>query len=215
MQDLIASYLAQKKECSLPLVGNFRIKTKPAELDIANKQIFPPTDEILFNENADYLSDDLTGYISNLKNITRNEAEEKINNWCLHAKAKLDAGEKIIFNSIGSIQKNAAGTIFFKRKKSINFYDSVPAERVIHKNAEHAVLVGDRETTSGVMNEYYRDEEITKKKLYWKIWAIVLLALALLILGFYFYTHKFSETTIGNQSSFPVEERGATYYTPQ
>lgn len=215
MQELIASYLVQKKECSLPLLGHFRIKTKPAELDIANKKMFPPTDEILFNANANYLSEGLTEYVSAIQNINRNEAEEKISNWCLHAKAKLDAGEKIIFNSIGSIQKNAAGTIFFKRKKSINFYEAVPAERVIHKNAEHAVLVGDRETTSGAMNEYYRDEEITKKKLYWKIWAILLLALSLLILFFYFYTHKFSETTIGNQSSFPVEEPGATYYTVQ
>src|SRR5665647_1147582 len=215
MQDLIASYLVQKKECSLPLLGHFIIKSKPAQLDIANKQIFPPADEILFNENGDYLTEDLTAYVSNLWTISQDEAEEKITNWCLHAKAKLDSGEKIIFDSIGSLQKNAAGTIFFQRKKGIKFYEPVSAERVIHKDAEHAVLVGDRETTSGVINEYYKEEEITEGKSHWRIWAIVMLALSLLVLLFYFSTHNFSGRGTGNRTSIPVQDPPATYYTPQ
>ena len=121
MQALITSYLIQKKECNLPLLGHFRIKTKPADLDIANKQIFPPTDEILYSEFAANLSGDLITYISNLQKISLDEAEMKINNWCHYAKEKLDSGEKIIFTSIGSLQKDAVGNIFFQRKKAIVF----------------------------------------------------------------------------------------------
>ena len=129
MQALITSYLIQKKECNLPLLGHFRIKTKPADLDKANKQIFPPTDEILYSEFAANLSGDLITYISHLQNITRDEAEGKINNWCHYAKEKLDSGEKIIFNSIGSLQKDAVGNIFFQRKKGFSFYEPVSAEK--------------------------------------------------------------------------------------
>ena len=53
------------------------------------------------------------------------------------AKEKLDSGEKIIFNSMGSLQKDAAGNIFFQRKKNISFYEPVSAERIFQKNAEH------------------------------------------------------------------------------
>ena len=212
MQTLITSYLIQKKECNLPLLGHFRIKTKPAELDIANKQIFPLMDEILYSEFTANLSGDLITYISNLQNITPDEAKEKINNWCHYAKEKLDSGEKIIFHSIGSLQKDAVGNIFFQRKNDISFYEPVSAER-IHKNAEHSVLVGDTETTSGVMNEFYRDEIIENKR-WWKIWAVVLLAISLVVLFFYFYTHKFSEDLIGNQASFPTQDPPASYYSP-
>ena len=94
MQALITSYLVQKKECNLPLLGHFRIKTKPADFEKANEQIFPPTDEILYSEFAaqsfsgpDYL------YIG-LQKYYAEEAENKINNWCHDAKEKLDSEKK-------------------------------------------------------------------------------------------------------------------------
>lgn len=213
MRALITSYLIQKKECNLPLLGHFRFKTKPADFEKPNNQIFPPTDEILYSEFAASLSVDLINYISQLQNITREEAERKINNWCNYAKQRLDLGEKIIFNSIGSLQKDAVGNIFFQRKKGFFFYEPVSAKRIIHKNAEHSVLVGDTETTSGVMNEYYR-EEIIQKKTWWKIWAIVLLSISLLALIFYFYMFEFSETGIGNRASLPIQDPPVLHHTP-
>src|SRR5580693_6480891 len=95
MQALITSYLIQKKECNLPLLGHFRIKIKPADFEKANKQIFPPADEILYSEFGGNLSGDLITYIANQQNITPDEAQWKINNWCNHAKERIDSGEKI------------------------------------------------------------------------------------------------------------------------
>ena len=213
MEALITSYLIQKKECNLPLLGHFRFKTKSADFEKPNNQIFPPTDEILYSEFAANLSVDLINYISQLQNITREEAERKINNWCNYAKQQLDQGEKITFDSIGSLQKDAVGNIFFQRKKGFIFYEPVSAKRLIHKNAEHSVLVGDTETTSGVMNEYYR-EEIIQKKTWWKIWAIVLLSISLLVLIFYFYMFEFSETGIGNRASVPIQDPPVLHQTP-
>lgn len=216
MQELITSYLVQKKECSLPPVGHFRIKTKPAELDRVNQQLFPPTDEILYSEFTGNLSGDLITYISRLQNITGSEAETKINNWCHQAKEKLDSGGKIIFNSIGSLQKDGAGNISFERKKGSAFYEPVAARRVIHENTEHSVLVGDRETTSVIMNEFYREELVEKKSWWarWNIWAIVLFGISLIILFFYFYSHKFSETEIGNRASFPTKNPPVLHSSP-
>lgn len=215
MQELITSYLIQKKECHLPLLGSFTIKQGPASLDIADKMITPFTDEIIYSENETYLPDGLKNYISQLQHIQVDEAEEKINNWCLSTKMKLDSGEKIIFDSIGMLQKSPAGNILFEKENSINFYEPVIAERVIHKNAEHAVLVGDKETTSGVMNEFYREDVLTEKKYSWKLWAIILLILSLLILIFYFSNHAFSVNGIANHAAFPVQQAPATYSVPK
>lgn len=215
MHELIASYLIQKGECHLPLLGSLTIKQHPASLNIADKIMFPSTSEIIYNENESYLPDGLKNYISHLQHIQLHEAEEKINNWCLNAKMRLDSGEKIIFDSVGTLQKDPAGNTLFQKVEDINFYEPVIAERVIHKNAEHAVLVGDKETTSGVMNEFYREDFITERKYSWKLWAIILFALSLLILAFYFYSHAFSMQGIANQSSFPIQQPSATYSVPK
>jgi hypothetical protein len=215
MEELITSYLIQKKECYLPLLGSFTIKQGSASLDIADKTITPFTDEVIYSENETYLSNGLKNYISHLQHIELHEAEEKINNWCLNAKMKLDTGEKINFDSIGTLQKAPAGNILFQTEKKFNFYEPVAAERVIHKNAEHSVLVGDKETTSGAMNEFYREDGLIEKKYSWKLWAIILLVLSLLILVFYFSNHALSVNGIANQSTFPIQQPPAAYSVPK
>jgi hypothetical protein len=215
MQELITSYLIQQKECHLPLLGSFTIKREPASLDVADKKISPSTDEIIYSGNETYLSDGLKNYVSRFYRIQLHEAEEKINNWCLHAKMKLDSGEKIIFDSVGILQKDLVGNILFHKQNCTNFYEAVHAERVIHKNDGHAVLVGDKETTSVIMNEFYRDDVVNEKKSQWKIWAIILLAVSLLVFIIYFYNHSFSGNGIANQSAFPVQQPSATYSVPK
>jgi nucleoid DNA-binding protein len=214
MQNLITSYLAQRKECSLPLLGKIKIHTKSAEADIAGRQVHPPVNEIHFDAREDYLTDDLISYIAHVQNSTREEAEENINNWCLQSKMKLDSGEKINFKSIGSLQKNQAGHVFFQTQKGTRFFDFVSSERASHQNEEHSVIVGEHETTSAVMSEFYRKDEIVQKKPYQKVWVIILLGITMLFLLYYFFTHNFSTVGIGNHSSFPVSDPPGTYKIP-
>jgi hypothetical protein len=210
MEDIIASYLIQKRECTLPLLGNFRIITSHSYLDIADKKMQPPAEKIIYNEHETYNVEGLTNYVSSLEEISLQEAEERLNNWCLAARAQIDEGNKLIFNLIGNLQKDEEGTILFEREKRFGFYEPVYANRVIHENEQHAVLVGDRETTSGAMNEYL-NAEIFEKKSSWKIWAIILFVFSLIILILYFTGHGFSETGIGNHSHFQVQPSSATY----
>ncbi len=210
MQDLITSFLVQTKECNLPGIGKLRIVTTPAELDVANKKLFPPTDEILFTGKPESKSEELVKYISNKKNISETEAQENLKSWSEAAKERLDAGEKIIFKSIGSLQKNASENIFFQSQQIPIFFEPVAAERVIHKNAEHAVLVGDRETTSSVMNQFYQEEEIVKRSP-WKIIAILLLTIAFAILLIHFLNNSSSQSATGNQMQHTPQQPSPTY----
>lgn len=210
MQNFITSFLIQTKACCLPGIGKLRITTSPAELDVANKKLFPPTDEIIFTTKTEKVSEELIKYLAKKENVTETEANERLKTWCENAKETLDNGGKIIFETIGSLQKNATGSIFFQNEKPFNFFVPVAAERVIHKNAEHAVLVGDKETTSSVMNQFLNEEEIVRSSK-WKMTAIILLAIALIILMLHFYINGFSFSTIGNQTTHLPEAPAATY----
>ncbi|MDQ2719557.1 MAG: hypothetical protein M3Z26_07340 [Bacteroidota bacterium] len=210
MQDLITSFLIQGRECSLPEIGKFRINTKSSEPDIANHLIYPPTDEIIFSDKPEKISENLVKYISDKKNINQAEALEKIKHWCSDAKERLNEGEKIIFTSIGHLEKNASGIMFIETKKQLIFFEPVTAEIVIHKNATHAMLVGDKETTSVAMNQFFQEEDAMRKSP-WKIAAIILFLIAIVILFIHFYSHPFSLSSTGNQTQHSPETPIDTY----
>ncbi len=201
MQKIIASFLVQKRECSLPGLGSFKLNTLPASLDVASKKMFPPATEFIFYEGEALLQTDLINYVSLQQNVSEEQAAENVTRWCHTVIANLDAGEKIVFESIGNLQKNAAGNIFLHTEEEVRLYDAVIAERVIHKNEEHAVLVGDTQTTSAAMSEYYKTETVFERKISWKTWALVLVSLSLVALVIHFSYHSFTTASMGNQIS--------------
>ncbi len=210
MQDLISSYLIQANECSLPVIGKISIITSSPQTDVANKKITPPEEKITFTTRADQHYEGLVKYISKKEKINETDAKEKLKDWCYQAKEKISAGEKIILHPFGFFEKNIVGAISFKSKNDLLFFEPVIAERVIHKNAEHTVLVGDRETTSSVMNQFLNEEDIIKDTR-WKIAAIILLAIAVIILFVHFYIHSFSFSSTGNENQFLPVTPAATY----
>lgn len=212
MQDLISSYLIQKKECSLPSLGKITINSSTPSFDVADKKISAPQDEFVFSGRADHHYEGLVKYISQKQKISEKEAKENLISWCHSAKEKLNDGEKINLGSLGFFQKNSSGVISFTNEEPLLFYQPVKAERALHKNDEHAVLVGDRETTSSAMNQYLNEEEVVSDSR-WKIISIVLLAIAVILLFIHFYIHSFSFIS-GNQSHIQPQSPAATY-SPQ
>lgn len=199
MQDLITSFIIQSKECKLRDVGRFKVVTNAAELDIANKRITPPVTEIIFSGREEKISDGLVKYVAEKKRIPVAEALDDLKKWCAASKEKLKNGGEILLEPLGVLKKGNSGTTFVQSKNNIVFFEPVAAERVIHINSEHAVLVGDRETTSSVMTQFYNEETGTQKRNSWKIVAVIFLALALFLLFIHFYGNSFSLSTIGNQ----------------
>lgn len=211
MEELITSFIIQSKECKLRDIGKFRMANTTAELDIANKRISPPSIEYLFSGREEKISDDLVKYIAGKKNIPFSEALDDLKKWCADTKSKLKSGEEIKLEPLGFLKKGILATTFIQSQKQINFFEPVLAQRVIHKNSEHAVLVGDRETTSSAMNQYYQEVPAETKSNTWKIVAAILLAIALFLLFLHFNKNSFSLSTIGNQNKVIPYNQPNTY----
>ena len=108
MHSIITSYLMQAGKCALPNIGFFKIKYKPAEPDHVNKQILPPVEEIVFNEQAIFLSGGLVNYLAAKKDISASEAERLLNNFCKEWREKfpkLDKLRKLFINYTNNCQE--------------------------------------------------------------------------------------------------------------
>lgn len=214
MQQLITSYIIQERECMLRDVGRFKINFIAAASDIANKQITPPAFEINFSPREEKISDGLIKYVADKKMITLAEASDDIKMWCSNTKNKLVNGEDVPLFPLGILKKNISGNVFVADSSPAIFFRPVKAERVIHQNSEHAVLVGDKETTSSRMSDYLQIESVIKKNNTWKILAVLLFIIAVVFLFIHFYGNPFSLSTIGTQNKIVPASAPQTYLKP-
>ena len=184
MQKQITSYLFQHKTCPLPGLGTLSIISSNVESDFTNKIFTAPKSTITFVQTET----DTTGFLNYLSASTgadTYEATEALSHFCDDLKKKITNQSNIEINNVGSFFVDTSGAINFKQEElPVEFLQPVFAERVIHPDSEHQILVGDKETTNTVMTEFLAPKAETKKR--WWIWAIVLATIGLLALLIYF-----------------------------
>ncbi|MGN6532986.1 MAG: hypothetical protein ACTHK0_14690 [Ginsengibacter sp.] len=139
------------------------------------------------------------------------QALKEIKNWCSESKLKLKNGEDILLLPLGVLKKATSGSIFFHTEFKDIFFAPAKAERMIHKDSDHAMIVGDKETTSSVMNQFYNEEETEVKSNTWKIFAIILLVIALVMLFIYFYGYPVTVSSFGSHIKIIAPSSGPTY----
>jgi len=188
MRHQLASYLFQHKACPLPGFGSLSLVTTPAITDITNHTIAAPETAIRFSDK-EINAAGLIAYLTRVLQISEADASSRLNEFCRSVKEDIAHHAKAEIPGVGRFEVDDHGnTLFHQAKLPKGFLASVKAERVIHPNAEHSMLVGDRETTNTVMTEFLATEETTHDR--WWIWAIVLGAIALLALLFYSGNHS-------------------------
>ncbi|MDB5278337.1 MAG: hypothetical protein JWR61_3292 [Ferruginibacter sp.] len=178
MEYLIAPTLFQKKICRLPGIGILSLKNHPAVSNVAAAVIKAPAPFISFspaNENEESSFNEFSA----LSEIIRKDIEEN---------------GTVTLKGVGDFIKKENGAIdFIPSHIHPLFMPDVTATRVIRQNAEHTILVGDKETTNTQMSGYFVEaEEITPAKDRWWIWAIVLVAAGLAIIGLYLLQNGFN-----------------------
>ena len=172
MYDIIAASFFQRKSCVLPGIGKLSLVTYPATADFSSKQIMAPVQKIIFTPVA--TDENLFNEFSAISELI---------------KKKLDEEGVVSLAGIGVFDKSNSGDIKFTSIQ-LDEHIQVPvtAIRVIRERAEHAMLVGDKETTNTEMTELLNEEEEPAKDRWW-IWAIVLGAAGLSLLAIYLYQH--------------------------
>ena len=199
MDQLIASYLYQTKSCPLTGLGGLFIKSTASIPDFSNKLIHPPIPEIQF-VSTEYDPADLISYIIAATGADESEVTVALDHYSDQLKNKLSNNGTAYLEGIGHLYINSSGVITFKSKKIPDqFLPAVTAKRVIHPNAEHNLLVGDKETTNTEMSEFLNVVPVMKDR--WWIWAIVIAAVAgaaILIYG----NDKGSSSFFGNAIGF-------------
>jgi hypothetical protein len=185
MQQLIASYLFQHKTCPLPGLGTIRVNYTNASGNFFNKTISAPQPLITFSDE-ETPAENLLDYITGKTKSNVIEAIEALGKFSNQLKSELNKGNKVSIDLVGSFFTDGDHKIHFTPAAlpSVFLPDTI-AERVIHSEDAHTMMVGDKQTTNMQMAEYYSDADV-KAKSYWGWWAAVLAAIAILAVLIYY-----------------------------
>ena len=185
MQDLIASFLFQNKTCPIPGFGNLAISTGGSISDFTNKKINAPETGIHF-EQGETNTGSLLSYIAAKTNSSSYEANEALDHYIEALKKELDVSAVAKLPGLGNFFMNSGGEIkFIPEELPTVFFPPVTAERAIHPEAEHPILVGDKESTNTEMTDFFNEVPVQKNR--WWIWAIVLGLIGIGVILYYVY----------------------------
>jgi hypothetical protein len=153
MNQYIAAFLFHHKICPLPGIGHLSVQTGLAQADIVNQQLLAPVPSIVFS-NDEIPADELIEFIA----VQRQESFDSSKTALIGYVQSLRQGLPI--SQVGYFSGDAAKNLVF-HPVDIDplLLPSVAAVRVVHPDAEHAILVGDKESTNTAMTEYYSDEQ--------------------------------------------------------
>jgi hypothetical protein len=208
MQKLLADYLFQHKQCALPQIGTLHIKNTAASSIFGERKIFAPIPVIEFNDNV-HATEDVEAYIALRKNITRDDAARQLKKMVDDIQA-LPLGQQLEIPNAGKFYKDENEKVgFIAAEVPAYFLPQVIAERVVHPNDSHTMLVGETETNTAAMAEYYSEEEPAMKSKWW-IFAVVSFAVAVAAVGFY-VSDKKADSFFGATNNIEVGVADSTY----
>lgn len=196
---VLNSYLVQHKSVSIPGLGTIYVERTPAQSDFVNKQILSPSYHYRFDKYVDSPDKDFFTYLAAQKGIADYEAIKLYSEWAYEFRNKIRNDQAIEWDEVGTLLQDPSGEINFEPKSSITSYLlPVPAVRVIRSNTQHIMLVGDKEVSNVKMSEFLSEETHVAKESWW-IYALIIGAISLVAIFFYFQRHGISIESTSNQ----------------
>jgi nucleoid DNA-binding protein len=106
----------------VPGFGGFIGNYNPAHIDKSTGTFYPPVKQISFNRNLNHNDGLLVGRISGSSNINYGDARNLVEEFVGGLRRKLERGEKVVFDNIGSFVNNQEGNVQFEPDRNANYH---------------------------------------------------------------------------------------------
>lgn len=106
----------------VPGFGGFIGNYSPARIDKSTGTFYPPVKQISFNRNLNHNDGLLIGKISFTLKINYGDARNLVEEFVAEIRKKLNKGEKVVFDNIGSFVNNHEGNVQFEPDRNVNYH---------------------------------------------------------------------------------------------
>lgn len=106
----------------IPGFGGFIGNYAPARIDKANGIFYPPVKKISFNRNLNHNDGLLIKKISGSSGINYGDARSMVEEFVAGIRRKLEKGDKVVFEHIGTFINNHEGNVQFEPEENVNYH---------------------------------------------------------------------------------------------
>lgn len=106
----------------IPGFGGFLGNYTPARIDKSSGTFYPPVKQISFNRNLNNNDGLLIGRVSAFAKINYGDARNLVEEFVSGVRRKLEKGEKVVFDNIGSFINNHEGNVQFEPDRNANYH---------------------------------------------------------------------------------------------
>jgi len=106
----------------IPGFGGFIGNYTPSRIDKESSTFYPPVKQVSFNRNLNHNDGLLIGKISGSAKIAYGDARNIVEEFSASLRRKLERGEKVTFDNIGSFTNNQEGNVQFEPDRSVNYH---------------------------------------------------------------------------------------------
>lgn len=209
MVELIARYLSFQKQVSIKDVGTFSVEELPARLDFPNKLLHAP--EHILHFNTKWSNDELfEQWAQKQLGLSQQKIKAQLQNLSADFHRTLSDKNELTWEGIGRFSKNDQQLILFTNGFESVIHPPVTAEKVIRKNAQHSLRVGEQEKTNVEMEELLQVQSRKTFNLWW-LFALALFFTALLVILFIAKYNTQQWNRQGNNGKPKLEEMPVLY----
>ncbi len=198
MLNLLTKYLLQYRQVSIPSVGTVRLVQSPAQLNVADKVLHPPSFAAELTADSSRVPDHQIWFLSAALHQEKEAVLKSLQSLGEQMSGPV-SGDGFDWKGIGLIKRNAAPVSL-----RLQAFTPVLAERVLRHDAEHSVLVGDRQRMVGPANAVPAEPEpetAEKKRSPLIIVGWVLLILSILYILFVLFRGGFKIGSTGSHQA--------------
>ena len=162
----------------VPGFGGFIGNYSPARIDKSTGTFYPPLKQISFNRNLNNNDGLLIGKISSSSGLNYGDARNIVEEFVSGVRRKLEKGEKVVFDNVGSFINNQEGNIQFEPDRDVNYYlDSYGLE-----SFQCLPLVG-YDVRKRIIRQKDKDPvaQVSVRKILWRA-AVIIPLLTLLVI---------------------------------
>jgi len=162
----------------VPGFGGFIGNYSPARIDKSTSTFYPPLKQISFNRNLNNNDGLLIGKISSSSGLNYGDARNIVEEFVSGVRRKLEKGEKVVFDNVGSFINNQEGNIQFEPDRDVNYYlDSYGLE-----SFQCLPLVG-YDVRKRIIRQKDKDPvaQVSVRKILWRA-AVIIPLLSLLVI---------------------------------
>lgn len=183
----------------MPGLGKLSIHAQPAQSDFVSKTMQAPYPTISYSSECTAGEEDgFIQYCRQKAGIGWQAASDMLANWVKDTKAILQQNGQFYLAYAGTFFQKGTQLSFTQASLPTAFFPAVNAERVVHPEADHSMLVGDKETTTAQMTEYFAGETTPRHR--WWVAAFIIGLASLALLAFHMGKTDFKGLDTGNGS---------------